>query len=633
MNNPQTRATQSPFVEPSFRTTSYPTETKVVSALALLTLGYYAITFFDAWPSTTKRSSYEFFVYLFPSPLLYAMQYALIRTGRLSRDEATFGRADFGNIFAKQEAMQKIFGQPQMPLVLRKVRSLSGVGNYISMSNEIGPPGLGNWDNSCYQNSVLQGLASLPAFIEFAKQSLDLCERYNVPAETHRALVNFLEQLADSSCQKTTLWTPNVLKSMDSWQQQDAQEYFSRIMDAAEKEAKAYTKLLKRPSRAGLECLSHARADIDHKDEGNGTERDGVPDAARLGEEMDSKPCQYEHPSPLDGMTAQALECKTCGYTEGLSLTQFNCLTLNMGLRGPTDVEELLDEYTAPEEVEGVECDYCTKVAHSEVDKEDGDMAIGQECQPQPKKKRPGVLRTKAKQITIGRLPRDLVLHINRSIFDDFGNQLKNTAPVKVPAKLNFLSRWCAPLEEDVGAIEAVYELKCIVTHYGRHDNGHYVALAQRGKEWYSFNDEFVTSLTEDEVVARGNGFMLFYEVMPFQPQRISHTSKNEIPAETIAELPDNDRSVKQANSPDPMASPEGHSEIEASDLSTGSASFTDGSEEEFTSSSESSAFVEPPKLGANTQAGVSVPPMRTASRPTIYEQQQQAASPVVSAL
>ncbi|KAI1611008.1 ubiquitin thiolesterase [Exophiala viscosa] len=632
MNNPQTRATESPFFESQFRTTSYPTETKVISALALLVLGYYAITFLDAWPSTTKRSSYELFLYLFPSPLLYAMQYVLIRIGRLTRDEARFSRADFGNIFAKQEAMQKIFGQPQMPLVLRKVRSLSGVGNYISLSNEIGPPGLGNWDNSCYQNSVLQGLASMPAFLEYIKHSLELCDRYSVSAETHRALLNFLEQLADSSCQKTTLWTPGVLKSMDSWQQQDAQEYFSRIMDAAEKEAKAYTKRLKRPSKAGLECLKHARADIDHNDEGGPTKHLGVPNAARVDRETDTTPIQFELPNPIDGMTAQALECTTCGFTEGMSLTQFNCLTLNLGLRGPTEVEELLDEYTAPEEVEGVECDYCTKVAHGEVDKEDGNNPIDPESQPQPKKKRPGVLRTKAKQITIGRLPRDLVLHINRSIFDDFGNQLKNTAPVKVPARLNFLSRWCAPLEEDGAAIEAVYELKCIVTHYGRHDNGHYVALGKRGKEWYSFNDEFVTNLTEDEVVARGNGFMLFYEAMPFQTQPVSDTNKNDISAGFIADMPDNDPSIQQAGNTDPKGSNEEQPEVEASDSDTGPASFTDGSEES-PSCNSASAFGGFSKTEADMQTGVSVPHMRTAGGSTLHEQRQQAAPPVVSAL
>lgn len=629
--NPPTRADEGPVFESFPQIASYPTETKIVSALALLILGYYAISLFDAWPSTAKRSSYELFVYLFPSPLLYAMQYALIRLGRLARDEAKFARADFGNIFAKQEAMQKIFGQPQIPLVLRKVRSLSGVGNYISMSGETGPPGLGNWDNSCYQNSVLQGLASLPAFIEFVKHSLESCEKYGVPAETHRALVSFLEQLADSSCQKTTLWTPGALKSMDSWQQQDAQEYFSRIMDAAEKEASAYIKLVKRPSNAGLDCLNHTRAAKGHSAEGNAADRSGISNAGRAETEENAKPIQLEHPNPLDGMTAQALECKVCGFSEGLSLTQFNCLTLNMGLRGPSDVEELLDEYTAPEEVEGVECEHCTKVAHGEADKEDGDNPNVQESQRPPKEKRPGILRTKAKQITVGRLPKDLVLHINRSIFDDFGNQLKNTAPVKAPAKLNFLSRWCAPLEENMSVIEAVYELKCIVTHYGRHDNGHYVALGKRGKEWYSFNDEFVTRLTEDEVVARGNGFMLFYEAIPFQAQPDSHVNERQSSAASTGECQDHDRSSKHVDISESSALSREHSEIEAFDSDAGTASYTDSSPED-SGPGPANAFVQPSKTEADMQTGVSVPPMRTAGRPMI-EQQQQIVAPVISAL
>ena len=61
-------------------------------------------------------------------------------------------------------------------------------------------------------------------------------------------------------------------------------------------------------------------------------------------------------------------------------------------------------------------------------------------------------------------------------------------------------------------AVEAVYELKCVVTHYGSHHDGHYIALGKRDKVWYSFNDERVTKISEEEVLARGNGFMLFYE-------------------------------------------------------------------------------------------------------------------------
>ncbi|KIW36841.1 uncharacterized protein PV06_10958 [Exophiala oligosperma] len=541
MNNPPARTYGSPVVYDAYasQSTSYPTTTKVVSTIALLVLGYYALSFFDAWPSTIQRYCYESFVYLLPSRLLYIMQRALVRLGRLAPEEARFCRADFGNMFAKEEAVQRIFGPPQIPLVLHKVRSLSGVADYISLSNDVGPSGLGNWDNSCYQNSVLQGLASLPALLNFLQHSLEMCQRYNVKAETHEALVAFLEKLADSNGRKTTLWTPKVLKSMDSWQQQDAQEYFSRVLDAVEREASGYIKQIKKPSTAGLECLKRFET---AKDESSGGDV-GPNSETNVNEstvQLLIKTVSLGQRNPLDGMTAQALECKVCGYTEGLSLTQFNCLTLNMALRGASSVEDLMDEFTAPEEVEGVECEHCTKMAHGNKASPPTKSTEAETVGEAPKKKPTPVLRTKAKQITIGRLPKDLVIHINRSIFDEYGNQLKNTAPVGVPVKLDFLSRWCAPLEENRGAVAAVYDLKCIVTHYGRHENGHYVALGKRGKDWYSFNDEMVTKVSEEEVLRRGNGFMLFYELMPsqtegsFEPQlAVPRLDQLEAPTET----------------------------------------------------------------------------------------------------
>lgn len=551
------------------------------------------------------------------------MQYGLIRLGHLSSEDARFTRAKFGDMFAKQEAIRTMFGQPQLPLALRKVRSLSGVGNYISLTNDTGPPGLGNWDNSCYQNSVLQGLASLPAFIEYMEQSLELCDIYEVSAATHRALVVFLEQLADSSCRKTVLWTPSVLKSMDSWTQQDAQEYFSRVLDAVEKEANIYGKITKRSVTAGLECLRI----MNGKGPQNG-EVSARPSqltvTANNKNGVSTKLLQHEQRSPVEGMTAQGLECQTCGFTEGLSLTQFSCLTLNLGLRGPSSVEDLLDEYTAPEEVEGVECENCTKLANGQDKEAGGGGDRSQEPDRRAKTRKP-VLRTKAKQITVGRLPKDLVLHINRSIFDNSGNQLKNTAPVRVPSHLNFLSRWCAPLDETVDTVEAVYELKCVVTHYGRHDDGHYVALGKRGKDWYSFNDETVTQISEEDVLARGNGFMLFYEAIPPSPPVEIAAEAEEV--QTIGVDSTHDPMEEMVGAPKDALDPVGPEVAPDGTISTDNSQHS-------ASTSESSTPLEALTDEADKPNELSFPAMRTAGDISSNAQEPpHAGAPVVSAL
>lgn len=626
MNNLPARADGSPEYAFVSQKTSYPTETKIITTIALLVLGYYALSLLDAWPPTIKRSLNEFIVYLIPSPLIYAMQYIMVRLGRLGLEDVKFTRANFGDMKEKQEAIRKVFGQPQLPLALGKVGSLPGVRGYMSLRNETGPPGLGNWDNSCYQNSVLQGLASLPAFLDYTAQSLRLCEKTRVPASTHQALVTLLEQLADTNNRKTVLWTPGVLKSMDSWQQQDAQEYFSRVLDALEKESTAYTRAVKHSAHVGLEWLRTVKDDSTRK----WIQTSGNFRAACGDGRMSTNPVPHEERNPIDGLIAQGLECKTCGFTEGLSLTQFNCLTLNLGLRGPATVEDLLNEYTMPEEVEGVECENCTKVAHGEAGHDDKETPLSEEAESQPEKRKKPVLRTKAKQITIGRLPKDLVLHINRSIFDRYGNQLKNTAPVRVLPTLNFRSRWCAPLDESEDSVEAAYELKCVVTHYGRHDDGHYVALGKRGKDWYSFNDEVVNHISEEDVLARINGFMLFYEAVSvsncgseagvFGTETRQTPSKN-APDDLIPHPEPQKEETPKPPQPIEIITPETECDIEAPAINFNNS----------TSASNQSSPVDEPAKEHCGQNGLPFPAMRTASEvhSPIKEQQSTGTSVV----
>ncbi|EXJ55923.1 hypothetical protein A1O7_08854 [Cladophialophora yegresii CBS 114405] len=645
MSSLPARANESPSCDfwSQTQTTSYPTQTKIISTVALLVLGYYALSFFDAWPSTFKRSIYELILYVLPSPLIYAIQYGLVRLGHLSPEDARFKSANFGDMVAKQEAVRSIFGQPQLPLALRKVRTLSGP--LMSLGSASGPPGLGNWDNSCYQNSVLQGLASLPAFFEYMVESEKLCDTYDIPAPTHRALVAFLEQLADSSCRTTVLWTPRVLKSMDSWQQQDAQEYFARVLEAVEKEDKQYSKRLRRSTTAGLQCQETAgTSDATTQGFSEGHTSVGRGRSVGRADSLSNLP-RHELRNPIEGMTAQCLVCETCGFTEGLSLTQFNCLTLNLGLQRESNVKTLLDEFTAPEDIEGVECENCTRLARADTftkATEDSNKEAGASSNDAEKKIQP-ILRTKAKQITVGRLPKDLVLHINRSIFDNYGNQLKNTAPVSFPARLDFLSRWCAPLDDKDNAVEAVYELKCVVTHYGSHHDGHYIAVGKRDKDWFSFNDERVTKISEDEVLARGNAFMLFYEVVSSLPSPKPH---KEAAVQEVASLKGLDLEEVEAGFPqnhqgpvqDQMDAPEDIVAQFSDDDGLGSAAdtaiYSDVSPDTTPASSESSSPSKAPADDHDQQNGLVFPAMKTATDIPDHAQDAHArGSPVVSVL
>jgi hypothetical protein len=71
-----------------------------------------------------------------------------------------------------------------------------------------------------------------------------------------------------------------------------------------------------------------------------------------------------------------------------------------------------------------------------------------------------------------------------------------------------------------------------VITHYGRHENGHYICYRQspydiknddeldddtqkKTRPWWRLSDEEVKEVSEDVVLAQGGVFMLFYEQVP----------------------------------------------------------------------------------------------------------------------
>jgi ubiquitin carboxyl-terminal hydrolase 1 len=372
-----------------------------------------------------------------------------------------------------------------------------------------------------------------------------------------------------------------------------------------------------------------------------------------------SKTAGLAERNPLDGMLAQSLKCRVCGFSEGLSLTQFNCITVNLGTAGGScTLEQLLDEYTVPEDIDGVECIQCTKLANAEQKPAEDDTAsksasdagadAAEKAVPStevpdesaienpPRKKSKPVLSTKSKQLTIGRLPEDLVIHLNRSIFDMYGNQRKNTALVDFPLDLRILNRWCAPLDDlDGRAVQAAYTLRCVVTHAGRHDDGHYIAYAKREKDWYCFNDEVVTKVSEEFVFNRGNAFMLFYEVeRSLIPTEETTEPAGVIEDTPVAELTKNEGSETTATESLPPgvepkvmdASADAESPAEASISPLPQESAEDEAQEETDnattpSSTNTSEAENEGKSQSVTRLETKLPPMRTASESSSMHQ------------
>ena len=534
---------------------------------------------------------------------------------------------------SKSNSLRRLMGLDSgtgIMTVVQRTRTFSDLGSVFKSKPLNSLPGLGNWDHSCYQNSVIQGLASLKSLPGFLRpDETEDEQRKREEGPTRKALRELTERLNDEENVGKTFWTPSELKSMSSWQQQDAQEYFSKIMDGLEKDAARAKKMGAR--QVGFETLSMRD---------NETEEKVIPKIrestlqtsriSQLPEELQAIMVK----NPLEGLLAQRVGCQQCGYVEGLSLVPFNCLTVPLGRKWMYDIRECLDEYTALEPINGVECAKCTLLrAKTQMDqmlkqlsdkrplegKDDYNAQLGslredaqkrldlvdralededfsdsalKKCQIPAKSY---VSATKSRQAVVARPPKALVIHINRSIFDELtGEQSKNQASVRFPKRFN-LGFWCLGTEEETPGetpienwntdprqsmlenvvdsqnleIGPAYELRAVVTHYGRHENGHYICYrrspytvkmegnaavgsTERSELWWRLSDEEVTEVNEESVLAQGGVFMLFYEQVPsrgrvlplFLEQAPDETSVvNAEQVETVThEIPDNIR-------------------------------------------------------------------------------------------
>ncbi|KAF2126435.1 cysteine proteinase [Dothidotthia symphoricarpi CBS 119687] len=466
--------------------------------------------------------------------------------------------------------LSSIFGLNSGSLLQKGVRSITGA---LSTGPSDVPPGLGNWDNSCYQNSIVQGLASLPSLRDYLSKTT--AEHASLTEETtNGALYDMISKLNAPESHGQHFMIRGKLKSMSTFQQQDAQEYYSKILDALDEEVKKVASSKRRTSVSWLEATKSLSLPEAESDDETGTTKEA--DNARTPIEPPKI-----MPNPLDGLLAQRVGCTTCGHSDGLSLIPFNCLTVSLGRSYGYDISECLDEYTSLEYIDGVECAKCTllklkgtltpianakpgspfeaklNAVQEALDEDDFEDKTLVKTFNVPKKN--WIQCTKSKQAVIARAPKSLVLHVNRSIFDETnGMQYKNHAAISYPGILD-LGNWCLGsqpsgsqhpdmcLEEwprdptksmlaegdPMTTSPFQYRLRASVTHSGSHGNGHYVCYrphpqaagrsdaddegaeqekeGSSGEQWWRFSDDSVYAVPESQA-HRGDVFMLFYE-------------------------------------------------------------------------------------------------------------------------
>ena len=573
---------------------SHPPDTSSVTAaysVLFCVLIYYLLQYFNSSGLPALEVLWNAVVWITPSRLVARFDSGF-ETAMAEEKKGTQEIFDSKEHASKSNAMRRVLGLDGTGIMttVQRTRTLSNLGSVFNAQSQKGLPGLGNWDNSCYQNSVLQSLAALQSLPVFLEQTLQLDETQ----PTNSALRGVIGRLNDPANTGKTFWTPAELKNMSSWQQQDAQEYFSKLSDELEKDA---AKVVRRKTRHnGLQGLSAGTTNapastlsetIPTNSSSNQAGSRETPWIGQLPEELSS----FLIRNPLEGLLAQRVGCQKCGFVEGLSLVPFNCLTVPLGRGRNYDVRSCLDDYTVLEPINGVECAKCTLLRTKQSlekvlssirgrsqaeageptsttpgvqrtpfqerlylvdealkDEDFSDQAL-KKCQIPPKSR---VLTTKSRQAVIARAPKSLVIHVNRSNFDELtGMQSKNLANVRFPPRLD-LAPWClgqtaGPCNEyssienwdtdpsksmlphsDLEEIDSAhgYELRAVITHYGRHENGHYICyrrtpyhtkvdgdtLNERKEIWWRLSDEDVMEVDEENVLSQGGVFMLFYE-------------------------------------------------------------------------------------------------------------------------
>ncbi|KAG5373465.1 Ubiquitin carboxyl-terminal hydrolase 1 [Yarrowia sp. C11] len=302
----------------------------------------------------------------------------------------------------------------------------------------------------------------------------------------------------------------------DGYEQEDAGEFFQQLIDKLENEVKA---------KAGENKVE------EKQDSGESTALDKWKKKMLI---------------PFDGVQATTIKCLTCGdLGDGIRYNIMGALGLSLPnqtsrfSRSTHTLKECIDMFAEREIIDGVSCERCSlreykrqvedqiskvsdpaspivQLFQARLDKVDLALSrdtINEEEYNDIFKKNTGgfakVFVQKSKQTLIGVAPQILCVTINRSQFDmNTGMSFKNSANVRFPS-LMCLDEWM----DDKTQTKKMYRLKSVVSHYGSHDYGHYIAYRLSRDKWWRISDETVYQTELSYVLSDGSIFMLFYEL------------------------------------------------------------------------------------------------------------------------
>lgn len=324
--------------------------------------------------------------------------------------------------------------------------------------------GLRNLGNTCFVNAVIQALASLPIFVQWALQSSE-DGRFG---RLFSSLTSILSALNSSEATEECLETKEVLNALMShgwvinFQQQDAHELFQVLMSTLEEELSE--------SSGGL--FSSLR-------------QESSPPSKFL-----SKAGTVALPlrmSPFRGLLTSQLTCTSCKHKFPVRIEPFESLSLPIYrsrvsfLFDSSSLEMCLKNFTNSELVEDVVCDNCSKSGSSR-----------QRC---------------VKSLSILRPPKCLCVHLQRVTWSADNYPTKTESFVRFPLELDI-----SPYTRRSSSKSRLYRLAAILVHLGEATSGHYITYRKlTSRNWLYTSDTDTRTVPVEEVLA-SNAYMLIYE-------------------------------------------------------------------------------------------------------------------------
>ncbi|XP_017564780.1 ubiquitin carboxyl-terminal hydrolase 30 isoform X1 [Pygocentrus nattereri] len=276
-------------------------------------------------------------------------------------------------------------------------------------------PGLLNLGNTCFMNSLLQGLAACPSFIrwleDFSQSSVSLA-RPETDTRLSRTLLQLLKALSSHEPVEDDVLDAGCLLEalrlhrwhISSFEEQDAHELFHVLTSSLEEERG------RRPKVTHLFDMETLEKSVESSEKTISCRSRGP---------LHPIPSLWRTQHPFHGRLTSYMACKHCERQSPVRYDSFDSLSLSIPAvqwGRPLTLDQCLQHFISSETIKEVECENCTKT-------QAGEVVNGQVVESQR--------TTFIKQLKLGKLPQCLCIHLQRLTWSTEGAPIKRQEHVQ----------------------------------------------------------------------------------------------------------------------------------------------------------------------------------------------------------